>query len=324
MVPIKVVVAALFTATTFTVLAQQKKAVAPQAQGSAKGNLTIPISKADLGTFPYVKTLRNFQANDSVTFEQNRVYFFDGIKYFTIDGRVSKQTLNIKNRDQPIVSEFGCIQEFDKIVSALGGIKVYAGKLPTDGLKAISGDDIITVDSKGQVTSSAFYGVVEYVIKTPEKEVWIQLEPYSLASKFYTLLIVEKSTPLISLNTNKRNQVLDDLEKSKKSIVQLSFEPDKETVLTESKDELLSILGVFQTHPDWKLRLECHNAPVGKPESNVALTEKRANALKQELVKLGVKDNSIDAKGMGDQKPLASNDTEQGRLTNIRIELSRQ
>lgn len=185
----------------------------------------------------------------------------------------------------------------------MGGIKVYTGKLPEDKLKAYAGRDIIELGSKSQVAPSAHYGVVEYVIKTPGKEVWVQLEPYSLDSKFYSLLIVEKETPLIALNTNKENQILEDLEKNKKSIVYLSFEPDNTNLLSESKDEILSIAGVFQAHPDWKLKMEFYNAPVGTADYVLGLTEKRANAVKEELVNLGVKSTSLSVKGLGDKIP---------------------
>lgn len=318
----KVVTLALISLPAFVASAQQKKPAATKVNLPAKADLVIPVSKADLGTFPYFRTLPNFQATDSVNVGYNRVYFFDGKNYFTIDGKASKQELNIKNHDKKIASEFECIQEFDKVVATLGGIKFFTGKLPQEELKTFAGKDIIELGSKGQIAPSAYYGLVEYVIKTPEKEVWIQLEPYTLVSQFYTLLIVEKTTPLLSLNTNKRNQILEDLEKNRKSTLTLFFEPDKTNLMSESTDELLSIVGVFQAHPDWKLRLEYYSAPVGNANNTLALTEKRADAIKQALMQLGVKSTSVDAKGMGDQKPLVSNDTEQGRLTNSRIEIT--
>lgn len=301
--------------------AQQKKSASANVGLQGKENINIPVSKADLGTFPYFKTLNNFYATDSLTIENNRVYFYDGKKYFTIDGMVSSQNLNIKNSNEKTISEFGCIQEFDKVISTLGGIKIYAGKLPEEPLKSLAGSDIVALASKSQIAGSAFYGLVEYVIKTPEKEVWVQLVPYTLASKFYTLLVVEKTTPLLSLNTNRENRILSDLEKSKKAVVHFSFQPDDTALLTDSKDEILSLVGVFQAHPSWKLNLECYSAPVGKPEYTLALTNRRADAIKQELINLGVKSASVETKGFGDQKPLVSNDTEQGRLTNTRVEI---
>lgn len=285
---------------------------------------TVPVSKAEVGTFPYFKTLPNFTATDSTTRESNRTYFYDGKTFFTVDGKVSSQNLNIVNSGKPIASEFACIQEFDKVIATLGGVKFFTGKMPDEALKAFAGADAVELGSaeKLAVAPSAFYGVVEYVIKTADKEVWVQLQPYSLGSSFYTLLVVEKSTPLLSLNTNKANTILASLEQNKKAIVQLSFAPDGDTLLSESKDEILSIAGVYQAHPGWKLLLECYNAPVGTDGYALALTGRRAGAIKQQLLLLGVKDASLTVKGMGDGKPIVPNDTEQGRITNTRIEIS--
>jgi hypothetical protein len=93
----------------------------------------IPISKADLGTFPYFKTLPNFypsNSSDSMTIEMNRTYFYDGAKCFIVDGKVSVQNINVKDREKPFASEFQIIQEFDKVVSTLGGVKVFTVQFP--------------------------------------------------------------------------------------------------------------------------------------------------------------------------------------------------
>lgn len=322
MTKISCVFAIAFLLCSAVASAQPKKpAVAAQ---PAFDIATVPVSKADLGTFPYFKTLPNFTETDSITHESNRTYFYDGKKFFTIDGKVSSQNLNINHSDQPIVSEFGCIQEFDKVVATLGGVKFFTGKMPDEALKTFAGANAVELGSanKAAVAPSSYYGVVEYVIKTPDKEVWVQLQPYSLGSKFYTLLVVEKSTPLLSLNTNRPNLILAHLERDKKAIVHISFAPDSDTLLSESKDEILSMAGVYQAHPDWKLSLECYSAPVGKADYTLSLTGKRAMAIKQQLMALGVKDASLTAKGMGEGKPIVSNDTEQGRLMNTRVELT--
>lgn len=108
----------------FIVPAQQKRIVPSKVIKTVNSDsLIIPISKADLGTFPYFKTLPNFYANDSLNLDYNRVYFFDGKKYFTVDGKVSAQSLTIKNSNEKIASAFGCIREFDKVIETLGGIK---------------------------------------------------------------------------------------------------------------------------------------------------------------------------------------------------------
>ncbi len=285
---------------------------------------TIPLSKADLGAFPYVKTLSNFTPRDSVTLEQNRTYFYDGKAYFTVDGQVSYQTLRVGDRTKKIPSEFQIIQTFDQLVATLGGKKIYEGKLPGELIKTITTHDLVELDSRHQVAPSAFYGVVEYVIKTAQKEVWLQVVASSIASEFYTLLVVEKQSQLLSTNINKANGLLRELERSAKAVTYLEFASDKTELLSQSGDELLALVGVFQAHPEWKLRLEVHSAPVGQPAYILALTQKRAVALKEALVSLGVKPSGVETTGLGDSKPLLSNETEEGRRTNTRVEVFKQ
>jgi OmpA-OmpF porin, OOP family len=58
----------------------------------------------------------------------------------------------------------------------------------------------------------------------------------------------------------------------------------------------------------------------GDPASNMTLSQKRANAVRHYLVQQGVDPSTLTTKGNGDTKPLASNDTNEGRLHNRRIE----
>jgi outer membrane protein OmpA-like peptidoglycan-associated protein/uncharacterized protein YidB (DUF937 family) len=58
----------------------------------------------------------------------------------------------------------------------------------------------------------------------------------------------------------------------------------------------------------------------GDADSNMALSQQRANAVRDYLVQQGVDPSMLTAKGNGDTKPVASNDTEEGRFRNRRIE----
>jgi OmpA-OmpF porin, OOP family len=286
---------------------------------------TLPISNAELGVFPYFKTIPNFKHynSDSVTVEHNMVFFYDGEKYIGIEGKVSSQKLNRIDDSKGKPSEFQLIQEFDKIINTLGGKKIYTGELPTKLLKPIAGtDDIVSLYFTNQIVSSAHYGVVEYVVKTKNKEVWIQLQPFSLESNFYTLLVVEKDTKLISLNTNKANAILKDLDEKAKAVVQLEFEPDSiDDFLSQSADEILNIVNVYQERPAIKLKIEVHNAPIGKPEYILELSKKRAETIKNKLLGLGVKAAQLEVVGMGDTKAIVPNENEKSRITNTRVEI---
>jgi OmpA-OmpF porin, OOP family len=69
-----------------------------------------------------------------------------------------------------------------------------------------------------------------------------------------------------------------------------------------------------------KIEIGGHTDNTGDPNFNTTLSDDRANAVKDELVNLGVDAAMLTAKGYGSEKPIADNNTEEGRLKNRRIE----
>lgn len=79
---------------------------------------------------------------------------------------------------------------------------------------------------------------------------------------------------------------------------------------------------MLKQHPDLKLTIEGHTDNVGNVEVNKTLSERRAAAVKAFLVaNHGVDAVRLDARGLGDQKPVAPNTTPEGRQQNRRVEL---
>jgi len=64
-----------------------------------------------------------------------------------------------------------------------------------------------------------------------------------------------------------------------------------------------------------------HTDLVGLKASNYELSKKRANVVRNELVRLGINPNRITTDGKGEEKPIARNDTEEGRRRNRRVEI---
>ena len=82
-----------------------------------------------------------------------------------------------------------------------------------------------------------------------------------------------------------------------------------------------SIATALKAHPSATIRVESHTDSIGTPEFNLDLSQARADAIKSELVDRGVVGANIETAGMGQDLPIASNDTPEGRAKNRRSEI---
>jgi OmpA-OmpF porin, OOP family len=101
----------------------------------------------------------------------------------------------------------------------------------------------------------------------------------------------------------------------------LNFESGTTVITKESEATLTDLLAILKAYPAVDSRLEGHTDTVGQPEANKKLSEDRAAAIESYLVKSGIDTKRITTAGYGQEKPMASNDTEEGRAKNRRLEL---
>jgi outer membrane protein OmpA-like peptidoglycan-associated protein len=81
------------------------------------------------------------------------------------------------------------------------------------------------------------------------------------------------------------------------------------------------LAAILQIHSDWLLTIEGHTDNLGTPAHNLLLSQKRADAVKDYLVKRGIAEARVTASGLGQEHPIASNKTSGGRASNRRVEL---
>ncbi len=96
----------------------------------------------------------------------------------------------------------------------------------------------------------------------------------------------------------------------------------KSAKLMPGADTTLKPVAAFaKKYPEADIEIIGHTDNIASEDYNLKLSEKRAEAVKSWLVKNGVNDYRIKTKGMGKTQPIASNDTEQGRAQNRRVEV---
>lgn len=101
------------------------------------------------------------------------------------------------------------------------------------------------------------------------------------------------------------------------------FDTGSARLRPESTPTLEEITDMLKQHADLKLTIEGHTDNVGQAAANQALSEQRAAAVVAYLTQQGIDASRLEAKGLGDTKPVASNDTPEGRQQNRRVVLVR-
>jgi outer membrane protein OmpA-like peptidoglycan-associated protein len=87
------------------------------------------------------------------------------------------------------------------------------------------------------------------------------------------------------------------------------------------RSSLEEVVDLLQTEPDKKIRVEGHTDSRGDAEANLLLSEQRAQAVMEALISMGVASDRISALGMGEDFPIASNEDDDGRARNRRVDV---
>src|SRR5579863_8968443 len=120
------------------------------------------------------------------------------------------------------------------------------------------------------------------------------------------------------------NQVLQTRDTARGLIVSMPdvlFDFNKYTLKPEARERLARISGIVLAYPGLKLDIDGYTDSIGSEEYNQALSEKRAEAVRDYIVTSGVSMNNVAARGMGKADPIADNTTAAGRKLNRRVEM---
>ncbi len=100
----------------------------------------------------------------------------------------------------------------------------------------------------------------------------------------------------------------------------INFDIDKASIKPESMGTLNMIVKVMTENPDVKFEVDGHTDNSGAAAHNATLSQQRAEAVKAQLIAMGIDGGRLSAKGFGDSKPISSNATIEGKANNRRVE----
>lgn len=155
------------------------------------------------------------------------------------------------------------------------------------------------------------------------KEVWVEVSASFTGG--YGLTIVEKKAMTQDIVAN-ADAFSNDLKTTGHAAVYgIHFDTGKSEIKSESEQSIGEIAKLLESEASFNVYVVGHTDNVGGLETNMKLSQDRADAVVQALVRAhGVSSSRLKSYGDGPYAPVASNDTEEGRAKNRRVELVKQ
>lgn len=165
--------------------------------------------------------------------------------------------------------------------------------------------DLSKIGKSQQFSQSFYLNPVEKVVKKPDpvKEEAPKTEPKFEVAKEET----KENSPI-------------KIEENKFRLDKVFFELGESRLLPDSYAQLDGLLKMLKDDSKMSIMVEGHTDNVGEPTQNKRLSLERAYNVREYLISKGIAGYRIQFKGYGDIKPIADNNTEEGRKMNRRVE----
>jgi len=241
---------------------------------------------------------------------------YGNIKIYTFDEPIVKDTAEVivlKNNSDTVVKIVEIVRapEDDKVVRIYGRVNDSKTGESINAKITVSSSDfnraIPATSSNGY--QSSIPSTSKYVLKIESSGYVSALENLDIHS--YEMKDLELNFTLqpvaVGTTVNMKNVL---------------FEQGKTTLLSESYTELDLVVSFLQSNPKVKIELEGYTDNRGIPGQNVKLSQARVDKVKSYLVSKGVSKKRIAGKGYGGANPIASNESEETRQLNRRVEFT--
>jgi outer membrane protein OmpA-like peptidoglycan-associated protein len=188
------------------------------------------------------------------------------------------------------VDEHGCPLDADG-----DGVPDYLDRCPNTPTGVKVDKDGCPIDSDGD-------GVPDYLDKCPNTPKGVEVDSHGCPIEKKTVTIIKPGEAIVlSGDTN--------------------FEFNKSKLLPSAYEALKDVIKTMKEYPEYKWEIGGHTDGIGSASYNKNLSRQRAQAVVDHLISNGVKRNNVSIVGYGKDRPIATNDTDEGRAMNRRVEI---
>ena len=278
------------------------------------------LPKTDLAStvFPYIELPEIYTTNGHHLLENEKFYFAvqNAVKPF--EGKLYTAPITTKDH----LSSFSnnvMTQAFQQQMEKLGAQKLNDQEIPYAVYESIP--DAI---EKSEVNIG--HPTLTYGFKNKDGvPVIAQLSLNAPQIVVMELKTNTNTTAPINLSSTQEATTSQALEKSiadtGKATVYINFAVNESQIESSSSATIDEIVKLLNANPSLKLAIQGHTDNTGDAKRNLQLSEKRAQSVRAALIENNVSANRLEYKGFGQDVPIVSNSTDEGKAQNRRVEL---
>jgi outer membrane protein OmpA-like peptidoglycan-associated protein len=187
----------------------------------------------------------------------------------------------------------------------------------TDAQSGAILDAVVTFYVDSKPISSIVTKQGKYSIPTSPNSVYIiETKAFGYKTKTEKVTVPSEASELVSYDISLEKMAIGEAIK----LENILFEKASAILLSESYPELDKLYKFLVGSPNVIIEIAGHTSSEGDDKYNLKLSQERAFAISNYLINKGISKSRIEAVGYGETKPLATNDTEEGRKLNRRVE----
>ena len=178
-------------------------------------------------------------------------------------------------------------------------------------LAAMTADELREQASRRELEAREEVEAARRLTEAQASEIELARREAELASEAAASL--QRRLELMELRQTDRGTVL--------TLGDVLFSSGQTTLEPDARARLNDVVELLATESGQRVRIEGHTDATGGAELNLRISQQRADAVMEALVELGIDAGRIQAMGMGQEFPIASNDNAEGRSRNRRVDI---
>jgi OOP family OmpA-OmpF porin len=283
---------------------------------------SVPVSSATLPPFPYVDKPAGMDGYHDTEQQFDRIYVIAGSELRPVEGHYRERWFPLGVAK---MSQLEAFRNYDNAFRALGAVRVDAVHPADPAFVARNGDKetILKRLHLPNLPSELSEGVpvyAQYLLRTADRNIWLSFSIFDSGNNV-NLMVMEEKPMQQSVAFIQADEMANALGKDGHIALYLNFDTDSDAIRPDSKPVVEEIAKLLRTDPQLKLKVEGHTDNSGQAARNRELSRQRAESVVRAVTGLGIDSARLQAAGVGADKPLADNGTEEGRARNRRVEL---